>query len=83
VTFVFRIWFSTVSRFQLLGMPLGYLPQYLSLYLLGLIAYRRNWFFALTPKKWRDWLRNVLIALPLCFLISSLIRRIPLATRML
>jgi glucan biosynthesis protein C len=63
VTFVFRIWFSTVSRFQLLNLPLGYLPQYLSLYILGLVAYRRNWFFALTPRMGRDWLRNVLIAI--------------------
>ena len=41
--------------FQLLNVPVGYLPQYISLYILGLIAYRLNWFFELTPKMGRDW----------------------------
>jgi glucan biosynthesis protein C len=63
VTFVFRIWFRALSRFQLLNQPLGFLPQYLSLFLLGLIAYRRNWFFALSARMGRDWLRDVLIAI--------------------
>ncbi len=72
VTFVFRIWFSAVSRFQLLGMPLGYFPQYLSLYILGLIAYRRNWFFELTPKMGRYWLRTVLIAI-LVWLLATML----------
>ncbi len=63
VTFVFRIWFPESARFQLLGMPAGYLPQYLGLYMLGLVAYRRNWFLTLTPSMGKVWLRNALIAL--------------------
>jgi acyltransferase-like protein len=63
VTFVFRIWLPMFSRFQLLNLPVGYLPQYLSLYILGLIAYRRNWFFEISPRMGRDWLRTVLIAI--------------------
>jgi len=62
-TFVFRIWLPAFARFQLLGMPLGYLPQYIMLFILGLIAYRRNWFFEFTPKMGRYWLRVVLIAI--------------------
>lgn len=63
MTFVFRIWFPESARFQLLGMPLGYLPQYLGLYMLGLVAYRCNWFFALTPRMGRVWSRNALITI--------------------
>jgi glucan biosynthesis protein C len=62
VTFVVRIWWPAGWIFQLLNVPVGYLPQYISLYMLGLIAYRRNWFFELTPKMGRDWSLIALIA---------------------
>jgi len=54
LTFVVRIWWPLGWVFQPLGISVGYLPQYLSLYILGLVAYRRNWFFALTPRMARD-----------------------------
>jgi glucan biosynthesis protein C len=62
VTFVVRIWWPAGWIFQLLNVPVGYLPQYISLYILGLIAYRRNWFFELTPKMGRDWSLIALMA---------------------
>jgi len=62
VTFVVRIWWPAGSVFIPLNVPVGYLPQYISLYILGVIAYRRNWFFALTPKMGRDWSLIVLVA---------------------
>ncbi len=62
VTFVERIWWPAGSMFQPLNVPAGYLPQYISLYILGLIAYCRNWFFELTPKMGRDWSLMALIA---------------------
>ena len=55
VTFVVRIWWPAGSIFQLLNVPVGYLPQYISFYILGLIAYHRNWFNELTPKMGKDW----------------------------
>ncbi len=55
LTFVVRIWWPMGWIFLPLNVPVGYLPQYLSLYILGLVAYRRNWFFALTPRMARDW----------------------------
>jgi surface polysaccharide O-acyltransferase-like enzyme len=72
VTFVFRIWLPESERFQLLSMPLGYLPQYLGLYILGLVAYRRNWFFALTPRMGRVWLQNALIAMVVLIVVAPL-----------
>jgi hypothetical protein len=50
VSFVVRIWWPMGWFFQPLpGLEVAYLPQYLSLYILGLVASRRNWFVALSP----------------------------------
>ena len=55
VTFVVRLWWSAGWIFLPLNVPVGYLPQYIGLYMLGLIASRRNWFFEFTPKMGRNW----------------------------
>jgi glucans biosynthesis protein C len=63
VTFVVRIWWPAGWTFQLLpGLKVGYLPQYLSLYILGLVSYRRNWFFKLTSRMARNWSLITLLA---------------------
>jgi glucans biosynthesis protein C len=63
VTFVVRIWWPMSWEFPPLpGLKIGYLPQYLSLYLLGLIASRRNWFFTLTSRMARNWSLITLLA---------------------
>ena len=62
VTFVVRLRWSAGSIFLPLNVPLGYLPQYISLYMLGLIASRRNWFFEFTPKMGRNWSLIALMA---------------------
>ena len=67
VTFVVRLWWPAGWIFLPLNVPVGYLPQYISLYILGLIAYRRNWFFELTPKMGRDWSLIALMATLLIF----------------
>ncbi len=71
VTFVVRIWWPAGWVFQLLpGLKVGYLPQYLSLYILGLVAYRRDWFFTLTSRMARDW---SLIALIVTLIFACLV----------
>ncbi len=62
VSFVVRIWWPVSLVFQPLNLNVGYLPQYLSLYVLGLVAATRNWFFTLTPRMGRDWSLIALIA---------------------
>jgi surface polysaccharide O-acyltransferase-like enzyme len=47
----------------LFGLTGGLLPQYLSLFVLGCIAYRRNWFAQLTPRMGRDWSLIALFAM--------------------
>jgi glucans biosynthesis protein C len=72
VSFVVRIWWPAGWVFQPFNLQVAYLPQYISLYILGLIAYRRNWFFELSPRMGRDWLRTALIALLVPILVTIL-----------
>jgi surface polysaccharide O-acyltransferase-like enzyme len=60
--FVVRIWWPVSWVFLPLNLNVGYLPQYISLYVLGLVAARRNWFFALTTRMARDWTLAALLA---------------------
>jgi fucose 4-O-acetylase-like acetyltransferase len=68
LSFVVRLWWplgwwwSPPWWMHLLSLPGGFLPQFLSLYVLGCIAYRRNWFAELTPKMGRDWSLMALLA---------------------
>jgi glucans biosynthesis protein C len=70
LTFVVRIWWPAGSWWQPLNLLVGYLPQHLSFFILGCLAYRRNWFLALTPRMGRDW---SLIALATIIVASLLI----------
>src|SRR6266567_2458320 len=69
VSFVVRIWWPLSWDWlppwwvQLFSLPVSLLPQYLSLFVLGCIAYRRNWFVELTPRMGRDWSLIALIAM--------------------
>jgi glucans biosynthesis protein C len=68
VSFVVRIWWPMGWQFPLLpGLEIAYLPQYLSLYILGLVVYRRNWFVALTSRMARDWSLIALLATLIIF----------------
>jgi glucans biosynthesis protein C len=69
LSFVMRIWWPLIWGWwpawwlQLLCLSPGLLPQYLSLFVLGCIAYRRNWFAQLTPRMGRNWSLIALIAI--------------------
>jgi glucans biosynthesis protein C len=63
VSFVVRIWWPIGWVFPPFNLELALLPQYSSLYILGLIASRRNWFFELSPRMGKVWLLIALIAL--------------------
>jgi peptidoglycan/LPS O-acetylase OafA/YrhL len=63
VSFVVRIWWPLNWWWQPFSLPVAQLPQYLSFYLLGVIAYRRNWFAELSPRMGRDGWRIALVTL--------------------
>lgn len=56
VTFVVRLW-SPLGSYQIFGFQLAEFPQYISLFVIGLVAYRRNWFLRLPDELGKVWLR--------------------------
>jgi glucans biosynthesis protein C len=62
VSFVVRIWWPLSRVFEPFNLPVGYLPLYLSLFILGLVASRRHWFAELSARMGRDWSLMALIA---------------------
>ena len=55
LSFVVRICWPQYWILQPFNLPAGYLLQYASFYILGIVASRRNWLFTLTPRMGRDW----------------------------
>ena len=65
LSFVVRIWWPQYYQPGPLNLPLGYLPQYACFFVLGIVAYRRNWLFKLTPRMGRNWaLIALLVSIP-------------------
>jgi glucan biosynthesis protein C len=56
VTFVVRIWVPQDKWFDLLQLPVADMPQYIALFVAGIVAYRRNWFMQISRAKGRLWL---------------------------
>jgi fucose 4-O-acetylase-like acetyltransferase len=54
-TFALRIWWPVTLIFQPLNVSVSYLPQYASMFALGLLAYRGDWFSKLTPEMAKTW----------------------------
>jgi hypothetical protein len=53
--FIWRIWYPEGSYFPLLGLPMASLPQYFFLFVVGIVAYRRNWLASLSDDRFRLW----------------------------
>ncbi len=54
VSFVVHVWWPLGWWFQLFNLQVAYVPQYISLYILGLVVYRRSWFFECSARMGRD-----------------------------
>jgi glucans biosynthesis protein C len=61
-SFVVRIWWPQYYQPSPFNLPMGYLLQYVCFYVLGIVAYRRNWLFKLTPRMGRNWSLIALLA---------------------
>jgi glucans biosynthesis protein C len=73
LSFVVRIWWPLNWWWQPFSLEVAHLPQYISFYLLGIIAYRRNWFAELSPRMGRDGWRIALVALLGFLLVAVLV----------
>jgi surface polysaccharide O-acyltransferase-like enzyme len=75
IVFVMRIWLPINSYFKPLGLPMAYVPQYVALFVVGLIAYRGDWFQGIPVVTGKRWLVAVLllilVVLPILFAFSG------------
>jgi glucan biosynthesis protein C len=55
-TFVLRVWVPIDSALTPLGMPLPLFPQYVAMFVVGTVAYARNWLVNAPDSMGRQWL---------------------------
>jgi len=60
-TFIVRILVPVGWEFKLLGLRFPHFPQYLSLFVIGIIAYRRNWLQGISDAMGKVWLTITII----------------------
>jgi fucose 4-O-acetylase-like acetyltransferase len=75
VIFVWRIWLPIDSYFEPLGLPTAYVPQYIALFFVGVVAYHGDWFQRISVAAAKWWLRIVLVLIlvlfPILFALSG------------
>jgi glucan biosynthesis protein C len=75
IIFVMRIWLPINSYFEPLGLPMAYVPQYVALFFVGVIAYRGDWFQRISVATGKLWLGIVLLLIlvlfPILFALSG------------
>ncbi len=74
VTFIVRIWLPIGWNFELLNLQLPFFPQYIAMFIIGLIAYRGNWFLQISKETGKFWLKTTLAAilfLPILFISGA------------
>ncbi len=55
VTFIVRIWLPLGWNYEPLNLQIPYFPQYIVMFIIGLIAFRGNWFLQMPTKKGILW----------------------------
>lgn len=70
ITFVIRIWLPVSWWFQPLNLMFAEFPQYISMFILGLIAYRRGWLTSIPDAVGKRWFWVALIGLLVFVLLS-------------
>ena len=69
LTFVVRIWLPMGWMFNLLGLQFPFFVQYIALFIVGILAYRRNWFAGLSDAQGKVWRWIVLVLVVLFFVL--------------
>jgi peptidoglycan/LPS O-acetylase OafA/YrhL len=74
ITFIVRLWLPIGWNFDLLNLQLPFFPQYIALFVLGLMAYRYNWFTGISEasgKLWRNITIVLIVLLPVVFIAGG------------
>jgi hypothetical protein len=73
-TFVVRLWHPLGWNFELLNLQFPFFPQYIAMFIIGLIAHRGNWFLQMskeTGKLWSQIATVLIILFPVLFMLYS------------
>ena len=65
VTFIVRIWIPSYWNFEPLNFEIRFFPQYIAMFIVGLIAYRGNWFLQRPKEKGKLWFRVSIVLIML------------------
>ncbi len=63
VTFIVRIWLPSGWNFEPLNFEIPFFPQYIAMFIVGLIAYRGNWFLQIPKETGKFWFRISVVLL--------------------
>jgi glucan biosynthesis protein C len=67
VTFIVRIWLPIGWSFEPLNFQFPFFPQYICMYIVGIIAYRRNWLVRIPDAMGRFWLCVAIVFIVILF----------------
>jgi hypothetical protein len=73
-TFIVRIWIPVGYEVPVLNIQPAHFVQYIALYIVGIIAYRRNWFEKLSDaqgKTWRVVALVLIVLFPVLFIVGG------------
>jgi hypothetical protein len=74
VTFAVRLWYPVGVEIPVLSWQLSHFPQYIALYILGMVAYRRNWFEAVRHVQGKTWgfvMVGLVVVFPVLFIVGG------------
>jgi len=67
VTFIVRIWLPIGWSFEPLNFQFPFFPQYICMYIVGIVAYRRNWLTRIPDAMGRLWLCLAVVMIVIVF----------------
>jgi hypothetical protein len=78
VTFIVRLWLPIGWNFEPLNFQFPFFPQYICMFILGIIAYRRNWLVRIPDAMGKLWLGValllILILFPVLFVLGGALK---------
>lgn len=79
ISYLVRLIFPVGWTLQPLGFQLGHFPQYVALFIIGIVAYENNWLQYITYRKGIQWFRValllVLVGFPFLFAVKEITHR--------
>lgn len=72
VSFIVRIWLPMGWNFAILNFQISYFTQYIAMFIVGLTAYRGNWFLQIPDKTGKLWARIAVVLLALFSVFPAL-----------